>query len=169
MSRPLLIGQAPGPNTRPDLPLFPHPRTSAGGRLAYFLGLSRTEYLRIFDRVNLIQEFPGRWKRDDKWPTARARDAANAMRPLLAGRQVIMVGRNVATAFGVPKDMPFLQTFTMDCRRASISNCSLGHECTTTIIPHPSGRNHWYNRVENTVALQLFWRDMRENIGQSSK
>lgn len=169
MSRPLLIGQAPGPNTRPDLPLFPHPRTSAGGRLASFLGLSRTEYLRIFDRVNLIQEFPGRCKRDDKWPTARARDAAGAMRPLLSGRQVIMVGRNVATAFGVPKDMPFLQTFSMDCRRRCISNCSLGHECEVTIILHPSGRNHWYNRVENRLALQVFWGEMRKNLTKTSK
>ena len=83
MNKPLLIGQAPGPNTDPDRPLAPLPRSSAGGRLAELAGLSPKDYLKTFDRTNLLHTFPGRWKRDDKWPARDAGIAAAAMKPLL--------------------------------------------------------------------------------------
>lgn len=144
--KPLLIGQAPGPNTDSRLPLYPIPSTSTGGRLAKFMGLTRTQYLRTFDRVNVLQDFPGKCKRDDKFPMRDAIIAARAMRPLLAGREVILVGRNVANAFGY-YEIPFHHWMSDD--RSGFMVCC---------IPHPSGRNLWYNLAENREAAAEFWR-----------
>lgn len=144
MILPLLIGQAPGPNTDPSLPLFPVPSTSAGGRLQSFMGLTRGQYLVSFDRINLLQDFPGRTGRDDKFPMAKAKIAAAAIRPLLRDRVVILIGRNVANAF------------QLDCEFHSwvegLSFCRL-----MAVVPHPSGRNHWYNKEENKLIAKQFW------------
>lgn len=142
--KPLLIGQAPGPNTDPRLPLYPLPKTATGGRLASFMGLTTHQYLRTFDRVNVLQDFPGKCKRDDKFPLREARIAAAAMTPLIAGREVILVGRNVACAFGWT-EIPFHTTVVTS------------DDTAWTVVPHPSGRNHWYNSEDNRTEARLFW------------
>jgi hypothetical protein len=141
---PLLIGQAPGPNTDPTLPLFPVPSTSAGGRLASFMGLTRGEYLVSFDRINLLQDFPGKTGRDDKFPMTKAKIAAAAIKPLLRDRVVILVGRNVANAFGLEAEFHSWVEGLHYCRLMAV-------------VPHPSGRNHWYNKQEHKQIAQDFW------------
>ena len=145
--KPLLIGQAPGPNTDPTRPLYPLPRSSAGGRLAEFMGLEPKLYNSIFDKVNLLNEFPGRGKRDDKFPLRDAMIAASAMRPLLKGRDVILIGRNVALAFGLQLEF---HTWTDMFTPAN----------WIAVVPHPSGRNHWYNSPENRVIAREFWKTL---------
>lgn len=154
MSRPLLIGQAPGPRTDPDLPLFPFPSTSTGGQLQRLMGLRRGEYLLMFERVNLLPVFPGKHKRDDKFPVADARLAAAVLRPMLAGRTVILVGRNVANAFGLGDE--FHTWIDLPVRR----RCPIARDeycCRIAIIPHPSGRSRWYNNSEHKEASHEFW------------
>lgn len=114
--------------------------------------MSRTQYLRAFTRVNLIHEFPGRHKRDDKFPMRDARNSANVMRPLLEGQTVIMVGRKVAEAFGFGH-VSFFEW--IDCPRG---------EFRFAVIPHPSGRNHFYNSAENVSRCQEFLRRVTEII-----
>jgi hypothetical protein len=147
-TRPLLIGQAPGPRTHPDLPLVPTPTTSAGGRLFAMTGLSTEDYMRTFDRVNLLYEHPGKMpaKAQDAFPVREARAAANAMHPFLSGREVLFVGRDVTCAFG-HEDMEWCRWYwdTWGMRFAA--------------IPHPSGRNHWYNKAENRAAAETFLRE----------
>lgn len=154
--RPLLIGQAPGPNTNPALPLFPVPTTSAGGRLLDLMGLSRREYLKTFDRVNLLPYFPGQHKRDDKFPMTPAKLAAQVMMPLLSERTVVLVGRNVANAFKLGAD--FHEWTDWQVRRRCPVKGELG-QCRVAVIPHPSGRNHWYNDETNREAARAFWAD----------
>lgn len=143
--KPLLIGQAPGPNTLPSHPLFPAPSTSTGARLQRMMGLSRSEYLRQFDRMNLLRAYPGAWANGDKFPLTAARVAAQAIEPLLRDRVVVLVGRNVAEAFG----HGHLDFFVWEEAPA------WGYHFAT--IPHPSGRNHWYNRPENLARAKEFW------------
>lgn len=151
MSRPLLIGQAPGPNTRPDCPLYPLPATSAGGRLARFMGISERDYLRAFDRVNLLYEFPGKEGKEDRFPPHLARRAATHMLPLLAGRQVILVGRNVATAFGYGE----LEWFTW-----AEHHLGQGRDRVRFgVIPHPSGRCRAYNEAGARERARVFLLD----------
>lgn len=158
INRPLLIGQAPGPNTDPREPLPPLPRSGAGGRLAELAGLSAQDYLRLFDRTNLLHTFPGRWKRDDKWPRRDAEIAAAAMKPLLGGRSVILVGRNVAEAFGYPaQHLDFHQWF---------SDGSWGFE--VAVVPHTSGRNHWYRKPGHEDQARAFWSRVLADLAERS-
>lgn len=153
----LLIGQAPGPNTDPGLPLYPLPRTSAGGRLQQLTGLSRGEYLSTFDRVNLVPYFPGRTRlRDDTFPLPVARLAAQVMRPFLDGRTVIFVGRNVANAFDFKvsfHEWGYVTKFDHLPHRRRVMY-------RAAVVPHPSGRNHWYNKPENVAEAHAFWRQL---------
>ena len=147
MRLPLLIGQAPGPNTDPALPLFPVPWTSAGGRLVQFMGITRGHYLMAFDRINLLQTFPGKHKRDDKFPMRDAKIAARAIRPLLEDRVVILIGRNVAEAFELKIEFHEWVPVLPFCK-------------TLAVVPHPSGRNHWYNSQENKLTARSFWQQV---------
>ncbi len=147
--KPLLIGQAPGPNTEPDLPLYPMPKTSAGGKLLQLTGLTMSVYLAAFDRMNLLYDFPGRsGPRDDRFPRRSARVAARAVIQLLEQRKVIFVGRNVADAFGYTTAVAPFHDWGY-CPKFSFS-----YVC----VPHPSGRNHWYNQKMNRDESAEFWR-----------
>ena len=162
--RPILVGQAPGPRTDPELPLFPVPSTSSGGRLCEMMGITRGQYLGMFDRVNLLYNFPGKHKRDDKFPMREARIAACAMRPLFAGRVVILIGRNVAEAFGVEAE--FHTWFAWPVRRPNLIQRCNG-VAQAAVVPHPSGRNHWYNRPEHRALARAFWQNLLAHQSQA--
>lgn len=151
-SRPLLVGQAPGPRTRPDYPLYPYPSTSAGGRLMGLMGLELHQYTRMFDRVNVLYTFPGKHERDDKFPMTKARPAAEAMRHFLYGREVLLVGRGVAEAFGhEPSYLEWVLEPWWGYRYA--------------VLPHPSGRNRWYNEPGNRERAEEFLRAWVTSLG----
>lgn len=98
--RPLLVGEDNPYSSDPRLALYPYPERSAGHRLAtVILGLTRAEYLRRFDRVNLCA---GRWSAREARQTAEAIEAA---RPTPAA--IVLCGRKVASAFGFPTTAPF--------------------------------------------------------------
>lgn len=161
--RPLLIGQAPGPNTDPSLPLFPVPRTSAGGKLQQLTGLTRGQYLKTFDRVNLLPYFPGRTTaRDDTFPMTPAKLAAQVTMPLLSGRTVVLVGRNVANAFRLG-DLDFHAWKDIRVKRACLVQRDRG-TARIAVVPHPSGRNHWYNKEANRQEAKAFWADFRGDM-----
>lgn len=132
MNPPVLVGMAPGKSSDPSLPLFPRPASSAGGRLAVLAGLDWREYLRLYERTNLVNRWPGRSGEGDSWPRAEARIAARAVERLLAGRCVVFVGRNVAEAFE-----RWLGFYNWDA--------DTGLQFRYACIPHPSGRNRMYN------------------------
>ncbi len=124
------------------------------------MGLSRYDYLSSFDRVNLLPYFPGKHKRDDKFPMTPAKLAALVMLPLLAGREVILVGRNVADAFKLKLD--FHEWTDLIAKRY----CPIDkgqHKARICVIPHPSGRNHWYNNEDNVLKSKEFWERFTES------
>lgn len=136
--KPLIIGQAPGPNTNPNTPL--HPKHYSGRVLCEAMGLQPYDYLRLFERTNLLGHYPGKKQGgEDRFPIAEARVAARALRPLFAGRQVILLGRNVADAFHGYGGVPFLHWHKH-----------------VAVIPHPSGRNRWWNDPTNQERVRDF-------------
>lgn len=154
MQRIVLIGQAPGPNTDPDLPLFPVPKTSAGGRLVQIAGITKGQYLATFERINVLRYFPGKWQNGDRFPLQEARVAADAIAPLLAGRRVVLVGQNVALAFSIRQD--FFVWSTHQVRR----RCPVTRDpglAEFAVIPHPSGRNFWYNAAARRAEARAFF------------
>jgi hypothetical protein len=151
-NRVVLIGQAPGPSTHPDLPLFPWPRNSGGGRLQRYTGCDPEAYFRQFQRINLLYKFPGHSnhpKGEDKFPMRAARIASSSIAPLLAGRRVVVVGRGVLKAFG--DDLLQLEPFTWTKRAAGRGVMQLAH------IPHTSGRSlFWNDAAHREQAMQFF-------------
>lgn len=151
MEKTVLIGMAPGPNTDPRAPLFPMPASSAGGRLQQFSGLTRHGYFRLFDRVNCLTHFPGKSGStgEDLFPMREARRAAEIHKQHFRGRRIIFVGRQVAEVFGHPKqEMDWFEW----------SNCETWrYRCS--VIPHTSGRNHFWNTEENRELAKKFFQD----------
>lgn len=136
-----IVGQAPGthPRYEPKYALFPYPPGCAGWRLWKMTGLSRAEYVAL-DRRNLLNHFPG-----SGFPVSEARAAAEAMTPSLSGRRVLLLGTGVACAFGLnPTPASYL----------SWVDTTTG--LRVAVVPHPSGRNRWYNDPANGEAARAF-------------
>ncbi len=122
--RPLLVGEANPLSADPRYALYPAPPGSTGGRLCRLvLGLSKKDYIGRFDRVNLCA---GPWRVREARETVRllatppavrlrggypcptARRAPSPKRAvphlICAGSTVVLLGRRVAAAFGLPDD-----------------------------------------------------------------
>ena len=115
------------------------------------MGISRGEYLEIFERRNCLTFYPGKSGRQkgDKFPMRKAREAADVHRQHFRDRTVIFVGRNVAVAFGFSKStMDFFEW--RRCKEWGFR---------ATVIPHTSGCNHYWNSSENKELARKFFQD----------
>lgn len=134
--KPILIGQAPGRRGNGE-PLS----GMAGRRLSALCGLDLRTFLETFDRTNVLPAFPGRAGRGDYFPVAQARPAAEAMRPTLRGRTVVLLGWNVARAF---RHTGRLHVW----------------EDGWAIAAHPSGCSAYWNDPDNVKSAQAFWTEL---------
>lgn len=139
--KPILLGMANPHSDDPALALAPDPPGSAGWRLWKMLsdhrGVERDEYLARFDRRNLL---PGRdW--DAGAAAVAGRGFVSALKP---GSAVVVLGQEAWRALGLG-----LKPKPASSRRASSSRW--------IYLPHPSGRNLWYNDALNrwTAAALL--------------
>lgn len=138
----LIVGQGPSASSE-GLPPF-DPSTYSGRKLCELAGVERAEELGVV--VNLLDRYPGRSRKGSKgdhffaW---KARQIAKKT-PLHRFDRVVLVGRNVARSFGVG-DRPFLRWF--EHRGTKVS-----------IVPHPSGVNHWWNDPRNVRRARRFVR-----------
>lgn len=117
--RALLVGESNPYGSSDYFALYPEPPWAAGARLCEILGLTHREYLRRFDRVNLLK--------GPKWSLVAARLAAAK----LSHRRRILLGSRVCAAHGVPFD-PF-------------DHFSVGMGVWVLVLPHPSGRCRLWN------------------------
>lgn len=143
MSKILVIGEAPGDVGPPDTPL----EGAVGRRIAELAGLSWDDYLALTERRNLLAVNPG-----ETWPTAEAAAAGDEMMPQLFSRRTILLGQRVARAFGAR--VPPLQFEPILEGRPDLGKWA--------VVPHPSGRNRWWNEPENRSAARRF---LRETFG----
>jgi uracil-DNA glycosylase len=144
--RPLVIGQAPGPNTDPEQPLSGR----CGARLADLCGLPQDDFLLLFDRENLVRRFPGKAGKGDHFPAHRARAGLVDLLLFgaLSGRPVVMLGNNVARVFGFrPAEVELFRWNVMD-----------GSGLRLALCPHPSGVSRWWNEEANQRAARRFWK-----------
>lgn len=165
--RPLLIGQAPGRG----LDGWPALTGRAGDRLAELAGLSypgargALALMLATERMNVFDVFPGDPSLlaaavADLFPSREAANNAYALlvklmtERRLAGRQLIFVGRAVAAAFALP-DLPFyawVQKMIPDHMPDG------GQPYTVSCVPHPSGRNRYWNEPDNVRRASNFLR-----------
>lgn len=134
--RPLLVGET---NTTamaaPEMALYPYPSTGSGGRFCKIAGLTASEYLVVFDRVNLCR---------GEWSAREAESKAYEIKMLWRHTLVVLLGRKVCEAFGLPYE-PFR---------------SIGRYL---VLPHPSGRCRTWNDPENIDRARRALRKAMEN------
>jgi uracil-DNA glycosylase len=141
VSRILIIGQAPSRDGRDRF------AGKSGDRIARFCGLQRgAQLLEFFDVENLLPAYVGATATGDRFPVALARERAAQLRSAWSpDRPVILVGRGVARAFGL--DFPYFQWRV------------IGGGIPVAVVPHPSGRNRYWNQASHRIAAWRFWRN----------
>lgn len=129
--KPVLVGEANPYGGRSALALWPDPPGSAGHRLCFkILGMTKMEYLRTFDRVNLC-------------PRAWSIQAARITAAYLKGTRapLILCGAKVCQAFGV--DFAPFRTYL--ARRTTEDAAAMLPGTLVAIIPHPFGLSRLWN------------------------
>lgn len=148
MSRPLLVGLQNPLSDDPRYALYPEPEGCTGWHLAQMLApeFSNRDYLRAFDRVNLLrgdERVGGRGYRQSLG------DAGLRLVGEIVGRKstvVLLLGTDVCGAvFGWKKRPPWLSWVEWKITRTE-------GPIRLLAFPHPSGRNRWYNRPGNREA-----------------
>ena len=145
MKKSLLLGMNNPLSDDPEFDLYPYPEGSAGWCLWKMLpeGTTRRQYLDMFDRRNLL--------RAREWDQRAARAAAQELLPELGGRRVVVLGSQVRAALGLPKAEP-LVWYKMLTPRVGQKAAAFSYAA----LPHPSGRNMWYNAPTNREAVGKF-------------
>lgn len=144
-----LVGRAPGthPGHNPEVhALYPYPPGCSGHRLWRMTGLLVSRYISI-PRRNVIPRYPGRQGGGDAFPMREARRYAEQMLPMIEDHSVVFVGKGVAEAFG---------------RKGEWCRWYEGSLYDWAILPHPSGRNRWYNDQKNRWTAESFMQDAAE-------
>lgn len=137
-TKPLFVGEAPSHSTQRK---GAHPLVGESGRrLATWAGMSAAEFQRAADLVNLYPLLP------EKWDNGRATELARALwNGDMVGSSrscVVLLGNRVARAFG----FTHLETFRIyQTGRSPVA-----------LIPHPSGRNLFWNTPANVKLAEEF-------------
>lgn len=143
-NKPILIGMNNPVSSKPGHELFPYPPGCTGHRLLTMLqtrvpGVTRHMYLDRFERRNLV---PYKiWDRE----TAEI-NAGIVERELWgSGRTVVLLGEDVRRAFGHPRSLLHPQVIG---------------GCTWRQVPHPSGRNLWFNDASNREMVAMLLEEL---------
>ena len=150
----LVVGQAPGTSGE----AFARSTTTVR-RLATLCGVSCSgsdELHELFDFVNLLDSYPGRSASGvgDAFDFKAARAAASGI-PLVSRPVVLLLGSNVARAFGLPNNV-------------------LQWQGNILVLPHPSGINHFWNEpaavalASAQVRKALLGAGLRTGAGQTA-
>jgi hypothetical protein len=142
--RPVLIGMNNPISSEPKHALFPAPEGCTGHRLYEMLrsrvpDATRGQYLAKFDRRNLVSS-----RMYDKH---MARSAATVIEQEFfgSGRTIVLLGADVAAAFQIPRLLLHPQVIGGSTWRQ---------------VPHPSGRNLWYNDEQNKLLVSMLLEDL---------
>lgn len=153
--RPVFIGQAPSRHGDPTKPLTGRP----GRKLADLASMTPMEFYLSTVRINLLSRYVGVSGNGDAFPMIDARRGAIKMVAGLDGRVVVFVGRRVAEAFGCERPW-----FDWEEGRFSVGNLTMG--CRRAVMPHPSGRNRFWNDSRNVQEARRFMSELMS--GESS-
>jgi len=143
----VLVGMNNPVSSDPAHALYPHPPGCTGHRLFSMLcavrpATTRRDYLAL-RRVNVLGQ--------KRWSAGEARAAAYALRNSLlteahsepeGSLTVVVFGQDAWRALLLPEHVPLVLPY----REGRV---------VWRRVPHPSGRNHWYNEPGNRVVVGL--------------
>ena len=168
MSRPILIGMNNPLSLRPGHELYPAPEGCTGHRLWQLLhsrtGASRLQYIDAFERRNLV--------RGRAWDRLTARVRAHEMVCELrgSGRTIVLLGGSVREAFdwalsnaSAPHEVVGMALWSGEPTETLPKLLVHPQEvagCTWRQVPHPSGRNLWYNDPENRKVVAMLMEEL---------
>lgn len=133
----VLVGQAPSMSGDPRRPL----EGASGRKMASLLGMTFDEYLRNTHRVNIFKNHQGRLAKGDKFPLDRAKKKTMRLQVPAGAAVVLLLGKNVAAAFGIRNAQFFDQRYMWPRNSSRIIE--------VRVVPHPSGVSRWWNEPEN--------------------
>lgn len=143
MSKIIILGQAPAATYGEEEPLAGAARDAL---LRYAGRVNRHDlWQQLVEPMNLLDYYPGKQGKGDRFPVAEAEAAAWNMIEELHGRTVVMLGKNVMKAFGLKLDWFQWKTVT-----------SCGCTFEVAVCPHPSGVNRWWNSSTNKEKAKRF-------------
>lgn len=142
--RPILIGQNNPVSQQPGHQLYPYPPGCSGHRLHEMLRTrvpecGRRDYLDCFERRNLVTG--AGW--DKRLGVLEAQRISAELWG--SGRVIVLLGQDVRRCFGHPELLLHPQIID---------------GCTWRQMPHPSGRNFWYNEPENVKLAALLLEEL---------
>jgi uracil-DNA glycosylase len=136
--RLLIVGEDYG-DTSPSLRSPEHALSGdSGRRLAAMIGVPLADFLESTDRMNVV-DTPDEWgdKQRVQWGLVQV---VGAMRD----RDVILLGGKVSRALGI-----YIPRFEWSARAGS----------RIAVMPHPSGRNRFWNDPDNVEKAEAFLRE----------
>lgn len=137
--KPLIVGEVPGKGGDATKPI----EGRVDARLAACSGLQLTEFLQLFDRINLLQEQPQDAPKGMAFNVkAAGRVARELERTFTPGMTVVLLGKRVGAAFGMTKT-DYFDWFALNHAKA-------------VIVPHPSGASRWWNALDNELQMIKF-------------
>lgn len=160
MHKPLLVGMNNPISTRPGHELYPLPEGCTGNRLWKMLhqrtGASMRQYTETFERRNLVRGL----EYDKTKARARAYETLIELRG--SGRTVVLLGASVREAFDwALRNGSLGLLFGGSCGIPPV----LVHPqeaggCIWRQIPHPSGRNIFYNDEKNREVVAMLMEEL---------
>lgn len=146
--KPLIIGEAPSKNETTEHPI----EGRVGKRLATCCGMTLQDFLKHFDRVNLLHVRQDTKEKGFEFDAKAGKAAADELRKSFQPDQVVLfLGGRVSEAFGVHG--PYFEQRVVN-----------GINTRAFIVPHPSGVNRWWNDPANLAQMNTF---MRSIVGQT--
>lgn len=162
--KPILVGMNNPISTRPGHELYPAPDHCTGHRLWQMLnsrtGASRLQYLECFERRNLVRGL--QW--DRLAARARAYEVVQELRG--SGRTVVLLGQSVREAFHYVLTDLEINDYEAGSRPYQgglpplLVHPQVAGGVAWRQIPHPSGRNLWYNSEENRKVVELLMEEL---------
>lgn len=161
--RPVFVGIAPSCPEESGQPLSAIAPNATGRRLAVLADMSPLRFMMATDRVNLCPH-----GREGSITVAEGRPFAEMLAgSLLRHRTVVMLGRNVADCFGVRESDPcvwYSRPLRPETGTAGYRAGKGVPPFRWGVLPHPSGRNRWYNDLYNLALAEKFVRDLMKEF-----
>lgn len=137
----IIVGLAPSFTSNPADPL----EGKIGKKIANLFGCTYRQYLQATQRYNILPEWAGAKRCNDRFPVFVARTNAFRMASSFSKCRVLIIGIGIARLFGIYDKPLHWKTYT----------CISGRY-RAAILPHLSTANRWWNNQENRLSAKQF-------------